>query len=437
MLNKELQIYMTNFLHKYQSVMGQFNYAIFLIMVALLPFPQVFLRYTCVAWLISWLLDGRFLTKPTRDDWRKAIPFILFGIWYLWKIISGLWAEDTSAYMVQLERYLLFGTIVPIGIWGVNEYYDWKQICKVLAISCVTAAGVYFFTLFWVFNANVFNFEVGSRPLQAVTFEFFAGKISYIKHRLFLCSTEMMGIMALLYLRKDILSKYGTTKGWIFIILGIMSMLALILATGSRASILSGVALLTIWMLYKLPIRRIRYKIALVLLACGIGLFALSQHPRMQEFKYDQLLSIRETDQDHNVRLNIWGTALNSPKDYSLYGLGAGQSIPYLQHKYHEEGLLNYADISYAAHNQYLTEWIEIGIPGLLFFILAWLSIPYCNKKRARKSAMMLFTLYALNMLTDCMWGKFDGIILWGVWMILIRLQADTQTDEQTARNTQ
>jgi O-antigen ligase len=128
---------------------------------------------------------------------------------------------------------------------------------------------------------------------------------------------------------------------------------------------------------------------------------------------------------------------LDSPQDYSLCGLGAGQSTPYLQEKYAEEGLPDYAQISFAAHNQYLTEWMEIGIPGLLFFILAWISIPYCNKKRARKSAMMLLTLYGLNMLTDCMWGMFDGIILWAVWMLFIRLQADTQTDQQTTRDTQ
>ena len=421
---------MNKIMQKYQSAMGQVNYIFFLLIVALLPFPQLFLRYACVAWLITWLLEGRFLRIPTRQDLYKAIPFLMFGFWFLWKIISGIWAENREAYLWQLERYMLFGTMIPIGIWGVNQHYNWKQICKVLAISCVAAAGVYFFTLFWIFNADIFNFELGHRPLQSISFDFFAEKISYIKHRLFLCSTEMMGIMALLYLRKDIIGKYGKTKGYFLITCAIIIMIVLILATGSRASILSGVALFTVWMLYKLPIRRIRYKIGFVLLACGIGLFALSQHPRMQAFDYEDLLSIRETAYDHNVRLNIWGSALSSPQDYSLFGLGAGQSTPYLQQKYAEEGLNDYAQISFSAHNQYLTEWIEIGVPGLMFFILAWISIPYFNKKRARKSAMIFLTLYGLNMLTDCMWGMFDGIILWAVWMLLIRLQADTQTDQ-------
>ena len=428
MLNKESRICMNNLLQKYQSVMGQFNYALFLVVVALLPFPQIFLRYTCVAWIFAWFLEGRWLSKPNWQDWRKMLPFFMFGGWYLWKIISGLWVDSLNAYSWQLERYMAFGLLIPVGIWGVNKYYNWKHVCIVMACSCVLAMGGYAFTLFWVCNADFITHPFGKVRLQPLTFAFFADKISYIKHRLFLCSVEMLGIMSLLYLRKDIINKLGKIKGWILIILAIAIMITLILITGSRASILSGIALIAIWLLYKLPIRQIRYKIALVLFACGIGLFALSQHPRMAEFNYTQLLSIREIDKEDNVRLNIWGLALCTPKDYSLYGLGAGQSTLYLQEKYIEAGLRNYSKRFYATHNQYLEEWIEIGIPGFIFFILAWISIPFFNSKRGRKSAVILITLYALNMLTDCMFGRFDGIALWCVWMVLIRLQSNSNS---------
>lgn len=426
---------MNSFLNKYRSLMGQINYTLFLVVVALLPFPQIFLRYACVVWIFSWLLEGRWFSKPNWHDWRKMLPFLMFGGWYLWKIISGIWADNLEHYTWQLERYMAFGLLVPVGIWGVNKNYNWKQICKVLASSCVLAVGVYAFTLFWVYNAKIFNFHIGEYTPNFPTFAFFEGKISYIKHRLFLCSAEMMGMMALLYLRKDILHHYGQGKGWTIIILATVIMVAFILSTGSRASIISGIALLTVWLLYKLPIRRIRYKIAFLLFACGVGLFALSQHPRMENFKYEQLLSIRDTNQEHNVRLNIWGTALDTPQDYSLYGLGAGQSFQYLQNKYKEHGLSSYH--LFNSHNQYIEEWIEIGIPGLLLFVLAWLSLPYCTQKRARKSAIMLVTLYALNMLTDCMFGRFDGIALWCVWMVLIRLQSDAQCHQQTSGDTQ
>ena len=426
---------MNNFLYKYQSAVGQLNYALFLMVVALLPFPQIFLRYTCVVWIVCWFLEGRWLSKPNWQEWRKMLPFLMFGGWYLWKIVSGLWADNMHAYSWQLERYMAFGLLVPVGIWGVNKHYNWKHICAVLAFSCILAAGVYAFTLFWVGNAGFLNQPFGRVHLQPLTLEFFASRISYIKHRLFLCGVELMGIMALLYLRKDITHKLGKIKGGILILLAIAIIVTLILATGSRASILSGVALLAVWALYKLPIRRVRYKIAFLLLACGIGLVALSQHPRMENFKYEHLLSIRDTSHDHNVRLNIWGIALDTPQDYSLYGLGAGQSFQYLQNKYKEHGFNRYQRFN--SHNQYIEEWIELGVLGLLFFVLAWLSLPYCTQNRARKSAILLVTLYALNMLTDCMFGRFDGIALWCVWMVLIRLQADTQSHQQTTGDTQ
>lgn len=426
---------MNDFLYKYQSGMGKINYALFLLIVALLPFPQIFLRYTCVAWIITWFIESRWFAKPNWQEWRKMLPFFLFGGWYLWNIISGLWADNMHTYSWQLERYMAFGLLVPIGIWGVNKYYNWKHICIVLACSCVLAAGIYAFTLFWVGNADFMNIPLGKVRLKPLTSDFFASKISFIKHRLFLCSVEMMGIMSLLYLRKDIITRLGKIKGCIVIILAIAIMITLIIATGSRASILSGTALLAVWALYKLPVRRVRYKIAFLLLACGIGLFALSQHPRMENFDYEKLFTIRNSDPSHNVRLNIWSVALDHPEDYSLYGLGAGQSFHYLQNKYKEHGFNQYQRFN--SHNQYIEEWIELGIPGLLFFVLAWLSLPYCTQKRARKSAVLLVTLYALNMLTDCMFGRFDGIALWCVWMILIRLQSNTQGHQQTTRDTQ
>ena len=109
-------------MNRYQDIIGKVNYGIFLATVALLPFPQILLRYMCVLWIIAWLLEGRWLSKPMSLRENKiAIPFILFGLWYIWKIVSGLWASDYDAWAWQMERYIAFGMIIPVGIWGVNK----------------------------------------------------------------------------------------------------------------------------------------------------------------------------------------------------------------------------------------------------------------------------------------------------------------------------
>ena len=61
---------------------------------------------------------------------------------------------------------------------------------------------------------------------------------------------------------------------------------------------------------------------------------------------------------------------------------------------------------------------MEIGIPGLVLFLLAWLSILFCTEGEGKRFAILFVTLFGLNMLTDCMFGKFDGIALWTVGMV-------------------
>ena len=63
---------------------------------------------------------------------------------------------------------------------------------------------------------------------------------------------------------------------------------------------------------------------------------------------------------------------------------------------------------------------MEIGLPGLLLFLLAWLSIPFCAQGKGRFAAIVFIVLYTINMFTDCMFGMFDGIILWAVGMVFI-----------------
>ena len=73
----------------------------------------------------------------------------------------------------------------------------------------------------------------------------------------------------------------------------------------------------------------------------------------------------------------------------------------------------------------------------VLFFLLAWISIPLCAKGKGRLTAILFLTIFAFNMFTDCMYAKFCGIGLWAVGLLFILLQSDTERDEQSSRNTQ
>ena len=123
---------------KYKEIIGSINYGLFLVLTALLPFPQVCLRYAFVVWFIFWVLEGRWLKKPDIQlhvDHLQFVPSLLFGLWFVWKVVSVCWAPDYNAWAWQMERYMSFGLIIPVGLWGVNERYNLRQAGKVLAIS--------------------------------------------------------------------------------------------------------------------------------------------------------------------------------------------------------------------------------------------------------------------------------------------------------------
>lgn len=407
-------------MNKYRDIVSRINYGLFLVLAALLPFPQVYLRYALVVWFIFWLLEGRWLQKPDVRlslDHLHVVPFLLFGLWFVWKVVSVCWAADYDAWGWQMERYMSFGLIVPVGLWGVNERYNLRQAGKVLAISCVLAIPLYVVWMAVLFHhPELVSYLHLHEPWTQHEdwWVFLSDNISHFKHRLFLCSAEMLGAVAAILVWKE--------KKWLWMIM-VPIMLSSIFMTGSRQAILTIAAMLVVGIICAIPSKyRLRYGIGILMLGVLFGGGLLRLHPRMQQFDMHAITEMRDVSYEHDVRFNIYGCALQQPGDYLAYGLGAGQSTAYLMDKYREKGFDYYILKRYHAHNQYLEELMEIGIPGLLLFLLAWLSVPVCARKENRVLALLFCTMYGMNMLTDCMFGKFDGIVMWAFGMVSILL---------------
>lgn len=417
-------------MNRYRQIIEKVNWILFLVVVAMLPFPQTPLRYACVAWIVSWALEGRWLNKSNFKfqiaNFKFSIPFILFGLWYAWKALSWFWSPDPVAWAAQMERYMTFGLMIPVGLWGVNQHYNIRTIAKVLAISCVVAVPLYLGLMTLLFKhreiIDALHWRAPWNYAMSDWYTYFTENISCVKHRLFLCSTELMGAVAAWYVWRN--------KKWLCAIT-IPVMLASIPLTGSRQTILTAIALIIIAVLYALPkAKRWRYGIAMLVLGAGIGFVLIKYHPRMAPFTLHDIMHMRQLDYHHDVRLNIWGIALQEPADYSAYGLGAGQSRQYMLDHFRQYYYDYYADMGFHTHNQYLEEWMELGIGGLLFFLLAWLTVPLCARGPGRRTAIFFTTLFMLNMCTDCMFGIFCGVALWAVGMVVILLQSDTERTE-------
>jgi O-antigen ligase len=191
------------------------------------------------------------------------------------------------------------------------------------------------------------------------------------------------------------------------------------LLCGSRQILLTMIVLGLVMTLWELPkASRKRYGIVVGVAGLVLAGSVLCLHPRMRDFHPQTSMEMQDNAQDNFARLKIWKAALMTPGDYVAYGLGAGQSTPYLEARYQELGLDSYAQAHYHAHNQYLEVLMELGIGGLLLFLLAWLSVPFCAGEYSRKPAIVFTLLFLLNMCTERMFGMYDGIALWAVGLL-------------------
>lgn len=420
-------------MNRYREITGKINYIMFIVGAALLPYPQIALRYAYTLWIATWLLEGRWLQKPpsllNRD--KTAIPFLLFGLWFVWKVISGLWAADQAAWAWQMERYLSFGLIIPAGIWGMNQYYNWRTICRVFVISSAISVPIYALWMTALFRhaewVPLLQLQ-GPWTQHSDWWLFVTDNFSHFKHRLFLCSTLLIAAVVALEEWRVHASK---------IVYLVPVLLAGIPLTGSRQAIIAATAIGIVYLICLLPkASRLRYGIAIVVAGIAIGGGILALHPRMQDLNLRDLMHARELSYYHDERMNMYGCALQRPSDYIAHGMGAGQSVEYMDSIYREKGFDALAQLHKHPHNQYLEELIEIGIPGLMIFLMAWLSIPFCTPRRNRTLAWAFVILFILNMFTDSMFAMFDGIALWAAGLLMISFKTDPEGEENTPRDT-
>ena len=427
-------------MNKYRDIVGRINYVLFLVAVATLPFPQVCIRYALVIWLVSWVLELRWLQplniKHSTLNIKRILPFALFALWYAWRGLSGLWSPDHRAWSFMMERYMTFALILPVGIWGVNEHYNWRTVAKVLAISC--AASVIFYVI--AMTVLYHSAQTPDFPAWRTDYhnwlECFALNSSCLKHRLFWCTTQLLGVIAAFQAwpakdKSQISNLKSQILKWTIVVLSICALPL----SGSRQIVFSLAAVIIIALIYfiksKIANRKSQILVISLTIITILTIAAVSfvNHPRMKAMLQGDITMEQLTLKE--PRVAIWQQVFSSPMDYFWTGLGGGQSVNYLEAKYNTHYMEYYSYMHYHAHNQYLEELMELGIFGLILFLAAWISIIVCAKGQGRRTAIYFVTICMLNMLTDCMWGKFDGIAIWAVAMIFILMQSKSAKIER------
>ena len=378
---------------KYRTFIPQVSATAFLVLLAALPYPLPFIRVCWMIWIISWLAELRFLSVR-KIRLSRGMVYLSIGItvWFIWNMVSVIWAADKQIAWSYVWRYVCMLAIPFVGMFGVNEYYDWHKCLKVLFLSCLISIGVYMFTHYWVINHA---FAMDKHNISPIPVDWFHmdNLLLDIKHRMHYTNILCMlfPCLVLSYRKIGFLPSFA---------IGIVLLIA-IFFTGSRIALVNLITIAMISLCYYLLRGRKRWLKAIVVcsaLAIWVAgvITVTALHPRNTGL--------------NEPRLAIWQTAVEQPKDYLAYGLGAGNSTEYLVEHYRQHGWYEHTICRYSAHNQVLGVCMELGLTAAVLFVLFWFGMPFFFKGAQRYWVLCVLGIVFPVMMTDMLLSGLEGI---------------------------
>lgn len=406
-------------MNRYQTILGYINYYLFFLALIGLTLPPRIGSTLGMLWLVSYLLEGRWLQRKNLRLEKYHIPIVLLMVYAIWFALSICWAEDIHVAKNAASQYLVFPFLLLVALFGVNPLYRDKRYLITFLKACVIIVPVYYFATYCAQNGNYF-LHGQSRHMPDFHLILDKSYSSNIKHRLFFCMVLTLGLVSIptiyrqqeaLYSKKGTLSWQVTCPRWARITLLTMASVIICMGiyyTGSRASIFTGILLLTTALLIRFVNKHHWWRGIILIVALIVSVFCTAKfHPRMQLA-------------DEDPRVSIYNSALAHIHEVPFFGFGAGQQHQFVIEKYIEDGYTIGAQKRFDTHNQYLATYIELGPIAALLLIAIFVSLPLFFHGNAKRLSLMISLLYLSNMLTDNVLERFDPLTTLLIFMVLI-----------------
>jgi O-antigen ligase len=229
----------------------------------------------------------------------------------------------------------------------------------------------------------------------------------------------------------------------------------------TRATWLSIIASVGIWVLIKL---KVRLEILLVMAAILVGLFFSVRTQVMIQLEQNRVESSGElaehvqsmsnisTDQSNLERINRWSCAVRMWKDRPLFGFGPGTyQFEYgrYQRSYEKTRISTDFGTRGNAHSEYLGPLAEGGVFGLLSLLMVIGTTIYTGLRvfyTSRRKSIRIFSLAALiglfsyyfhGMLNNFLDTDKISVLFWGYTAMLVAMDVYHRQSPEDLENTQ
>lgn len=418
-------------MQQYRQIIGTINFWIFLCLIAVLPYTHALIRPLWVAWLVSWAAELRWIQKPqiTKESWLPLLPILAIAGWIGWEVCSVSWSTDVAATWNTFGRHINLLAVLVISIFGLNDNYKPGTLLRTLILASLVSVGFYLLTHYWIDNLKAALSDEW-RPDTQLDWLRMENLTMAMKHRLYYAIILTFSVVSIIFLLPEHISRFGKWKTLTLSCVATLILLAGIWWSGSRICMLAILACAGIWAIWHTPGRKKWLTGAgFALITAALAWGALTFYPRFAGQSAEDIFAYHPEMEEPSFepRVAIWHIALESPADYLLFGRGAGCSKGYMTSLYQANGWTRLAERQYSPHCQYITICIELGIIAAILFLLIWLLMPFCHRRRAREFTFYGSAVLLLCMLTESMFDRIEGILFISI-MLLIILQIDKES---------
>ena len=379
---------------------------------------------------LNWLFESSPAAK-----WKKLRehPFVFIFIQlYLVYVFGLLYADNSHQAGFELEKkltVLLFPLIIFTSAPLSAEQL--RRIFKIFIVSCLLASIVCYGyavymnyqegqTLSYLFNAVVY--DIHSPTMHPYlnywyfTYELFAKPIDM--HPIYLAMYLIFSCCLTIWLYKDHQRK--SRKKAVLLGLFLLYNFVTVVLLSSRTQLFILLVLITVFVIYLSYTRKkMLLGIGSLVVVYAIGLVFILSNPftrerLLQAIKPGMHFSENQFGEGGlSLRTYKWKYALETIKQHPLIGTGTGDSQDELQKTYARHDFKIGYEQRFNAHNQFLQVMLEVGLIGLLSFLICLGGAFYVAWKNKQILYLVFTTIFTISCFTESMLEVNKGIIFY------------------------
>lgn len=402
----------------FRDIVGKFSYWSALVLMFSLFAPMYFTRIAIVVWASFWILEFRWLDKKNIVLDKTLLCLLGILLVYLIELLSLFWTISPNETWGMLSRQVYFLAVVPVMLFGVNDYYKPKNMLYALMFGAVFFSAIYYTSLFCSASYNImYGNEI--TEWQKIPLWKYGDRFHVFKHHSYFGLKMLIAAIGACFIRKNVEKVEGKWASYFLIILFCVASFFSTYVSGTRSTMIA--IPVVVFVALGWYFRKKVWVVALfgTIFMGAFSYWVLNYHTHSQ---HSTEVLIKSVEKGSDPRVKIWKASADIAPDYFFFGSGAGTGRIRLTKYYAQNNYpISFINRRLGAHNQYIAVLLDVGMFALAIYVLSlFLIYFYHDNQRTKLFALLVSIAYAVHLVFENMTDGTEGIVTLCVLLMLI-----------------